>query len=94
MLDSGYRAVVSFELEPDFALANEFTKRLRIITIVHSLGGVQSTLSHPVSSSHRLLSAEELRTASLHPGFLRLSVGLEDPTDLIEDLGRGLGSAS
>ncbi|MEU0567934.1 PLP-dependent transferase [Nonomuraea sp. NPDC005983] len=90
VLDQGYGPMLSFELAPDFAAANRFTRDLEIIRLVHSLGAAQTTLSHPASSTHRLLSAPELKTAGLHPGFLRMSVGLESPDDLIDDLDRAL----
>lgn len=89
-LDRGFGAMLAFELVPDFEAANRFTRNLEIITLVHSLGGTQTTLSHPASSTHRLLSAKELDAAGLHPGFLRMSVGLEDPDDLVDDLAQAL----
>ncbi|SCF76701.1 cystathionine gamma-synthase/methionine-gamma-lyase [Streptomyces sp. MnatMP-M27] len=91
VLDRGFGAMVTFELAPDFETVNEFTRRLHDITLVHSLGGTQTSLSHPASSSHRLLSAEELSQVGLHPGVLRMSVGLEEPDDLIAELATALG---
>ncbi|MEU1663927.1 aminotransferase class V-fold PLP-dependent enzyme [Streptomyces sparsogenes] len=90
LLDEGYGPMLSFELPPDFTVANQFTRDLETIRLVHSLGATQTTLSHPASSTHRLLSAEEMRIAGLHPGFLRMSVGLESPDDLIDDLHQAL----
>ena len=64
--------------------------RCRLILRATSLGGVESTISHPASTSHRQLSAEELRSAGLSEGFLRLSVGVEDVGDLAADLLKAL----
>lgn len=94
VLEQGYGAMISFELTPDFAVANQFTRDLNLIHLVHSLGSAQTTLSHPASSTHRLLSAEDLAVSGLHAGFLRMSVGLESPDDLVDDLAQALGNLS
>jgi cystathionine beta-lyase/cystathionine gamma-synthase len=62
----------------------------RLILRATSLGGVESTISHPASTSHRQLSPVELRVAGISPGSLRLSVGIEHEDDLIADLDRAL----
>ncbi|MGW6901100.1 trans-sulfuration enzyme family protein [Streptomyces sp. NPDC054919] len=90
VLAHGYGPMLSFELAPDFTVANQFTRDLETIRLVHSLGAAQTTLSHPASSTHRLLSASDMKAASLHAGFLRMSVGLESLEDLIDDLNQAL----
>jgi cystathionine beta-lyase/cystathionine gamma-synthase len=55
-----------------------------------SLGGVETCVSHPASTSHRQLSEDELAEAGIRPGDLRLTVGIEDADDLIEDLDQAL----
>jgi cystathionine beta-lyase/cystathionine gamma-synthase len=55
-----------------------------------SLGGVETTISHPASTSHRQLTAQELAAAGISEGFLRLSVGVEDVHDLIADFQQAL----
>ncbi|MGE3512901.1 MAG: PLP-dependent transferase, partial [Vicinamibacterales bacterium] len=55
-----------------------------------SLGGVESIVSLPVLTSHWGFSEEQLRAAGITKGMLRLSVGLEDPDDLVRDLDRAL----
>lgn len=63
-----------------------FQDSLRIVKAAASLGGTHSLIVHAASITHTQLSDEELVAAGIGPGFCRLSVGLEDPDDLIEDL--------
>jgi cystathionine beta-lyase/cystathionine gamma-synthase len=60
------------------------------IHLAPSLGGVESSFSHPASSSHRSLSDEERAQLGIGPGLVRLSVGIEDAEDLWSELNRGL----
>jgi cystathionine gamma-synthase len=68
-----------------------FLERVRVAVHATSLGGVETLVSHPASSSHRQLADDELAAAGLSPGMLRVSIGLEDVEDLIDDL---VGAAS
>ncbi|HYY44587.1 MAG TPA: aminotransferase class I/II-fold pyridoxal phosphate-dependent enzyme [Actinomycetota bacterium] len=63
-----------------------FQEALRVVTPAASLGGSHSLIVHPASVTHTQLSARELEAAGISEGFCRLSVGLEDPDDLISDL--------
>ena len=60
------------------------------IRVAPSLGGVETSFSHPASSSHRSLSADERAALGIGDGLLRLSVGLEDADDLWSELSRAL----
>jgi cystathionine gamma-synthase/methionine-gamma-lyase len=82
--------MLSFELPPERAAVNRFLRSLKRVRLVLSLGGVETTLSHPATSSHRFLSEEEREALGLHEGFLRLSVGLEDPEDLEAEFSEAL----
>lgn len=64
---------------------------LRLVRIATSLGGVHTKVSHVASTTHRQLSDPELRAAGIGPGAVRISVGLEDPEDLVADLTTALG---
>ncbi|APD08812.1 MULTISPECIES: trans-sulfuration enzyme family protein [Thermus] len=90
VLERGYGAMLSFELPPERAAVNRFLRSLKRVRLVLSLGGVETTLSHPATSSHRFLSEEEREALGLHEGFLRLSVGLEDPEDLEAEFSEAL----
>lgn len=78
-------ALVTFELA-DFDAANRLVERLELITLSPSLGGVVTTASHPATSSHRPLSAEQRRAAGISDGMLRLSLGIERADDIVADL--------
>jgi cystathionine beta-lyase/cystathionine gamma-synthase len=64
----------------------QFLQRVAVAVHATSLGGVETLVSHPASSSHRQLSDDELAAAGMSPGMVRISVGLEDVEDLVEDL--------
>jgi methionine-gamma-lyase len=86
----GFGAMVSFEVE-DLEAARRVYDRLRVIARAASLGDVGSLMTHPARFSHFHLSDEERRAAGISDGLLRLSVGIEDPERLIEDLRQALG---
>lgn len=68
-------------------------RRIRLIKRAASIGDVHSLIIQPAESSHRQLSAEELRAAQITEGFVRISVGLEEPADLVRDLDQALSSS-
>jgi cystathionine gamma-synthase len=65
-------------------------RRLELITHAPSLGGVDTLVSEPRFSSHDHLSSEERAALGVPDGFLRISVGIEDPDDIIADLDHAL----
>jgi cystathionine beta-lyase/cystathionine gamma-synthase len=86
---AGPGAMVSFELAGGFGSAEKTCAGLELITHAVSLGGVDTLVQHPAALTHRPV-AESARPGE---GLLRLSIGLEDPEDLIADLTRGLKHA-
>ena len=78
--------MLAVELEGGRAHGERFLGRMRIGVHATSLGGVETLISHPASSSHRQLSDADLAAAGLTPGTLRVSIGLEDAEDLVADL--------
>ena len=80
--------MVSFELKGAREAANAFTRAAEGLSFAPTLGDVGTTLSHPASSSHRALTVEERARLGLTEGFFRVSVGLEDPEALKEQLYR------
>jgi cystathionine beta-lyase/cystathionine gamma-synthase len=86
----GFGAMLAFDLKGGLAAARRFCDRARIFLLAASLGGVESLVVLPIYSSHYNMSLDELRAASVEPGTVRVSVGLEDPEDLIEDLRQAL----
>jgi cystathionine beta-lyase/cystathionine gamma-synthase len=87
---SGFGGMVCFDLGGDYERAARTFDRLRVIKRAASLGGVESLVSLPVLTSHWRHSDDQLKAAGITRGMLRLSVGLEDAQDLIEDLDQAI----
>lgn len=88
----GFGGMVCFDLDGRYDRAARLYDRLKIIKRAASLGGVESLISLPVLTSQWGHTDEQLRDAGVTKGMLRLSVGLEDASDLIADLDQGLGN--
>ncbi len=87
-----FGSVVTFELRGGRPAADNFLQRAHEIPFSPSLGEVATTLSHPESTSHRGLTAEERRDLGISGGTIRLSVGVESPEFIRQAIRRGLGS--
>ena len=85
-----FGAVVSFELEAGVEETRQFARRLKLWTLAESLGSVKSLFCHPATMTHASVEPEIRRKVGISDGLLRLSVGLEDPRDLIDDLDQAL----
>lgn len=82
-----FGAMVSFSLKDDsIEKASEFMSKTGIFTLAESLGGVESLISHPASMTHGSIPKEVREKAGLKDSLIRLSVGIEDVDDLIDDL--------
>ena len=90
---TGFGSLLSLELS-SLTRAREFLSGLRLCTLAESLGGVETLISHPATMSHASLPEEERRRLGVGDGLLRLSVGIEDVEDILEDLERGLDAVS
>jgi cystathionine gamma-lyase len=87
---SGFSGMVSFEVKGGLSEARRVLVRLKIFKIAESLGGVESLVELPAIMTHASIPKEERTKAGLDDGLIRLSVGVEDGNDLLEDLKRGL----
>jgi methionine-gamma-lyase len=87
----GFGGMLAFDPKGGLAAARRFCDRTRIFLLAASLGGVESLIVLPIYTSHYRMSAAELAAAGVEPGTVRVSVGLEDPADLVEDLRQALG---
>jgi len=85
-----FGAMMAFDLKGGLNAARRFCDRVRIFLLAASLGGVESLVVLPAYTSHYKMSIAELKAASVEPGTVRVSIGLEDPSDLIEDLRQAL----
>jgi len=93
LLPKGCGAVFTFELTGGKAAGRKFIEALRLFSHLANVGDAKSLVIHPASTTHFRMSDAALAAAGIGPGTIRLSVGLEDPDDLIEDLNRGLAAA-
>ncbi len=89
-MPGGFGGMVSFEVRGGYQAAQILLKRLKLISLAVSLGGVHSLITHPASTISAVQSPEEIESSGVRPGLLRLSVGLESSADIIEDLKHGL----
>jgi cystathionine beta-lyase/cystathionine gamma-synthase len=86
----GFGAMISIDLG-SLENASTFCKHLNIFTLAESLGGVESLICHPGKMTHASITAEKRKELGISDGLLRLSIGVEDAGDLIDDLDNALG---
>jgi O-succinylhomoserine sulfhydrylase len=82
--------LLAFRVGGGQARAFEVLNRLRLIAISNNLGDAKSLVTHPTTTTHQRFSEAQRAELGITPDLLRLSVGLEDPADLIDDLDRAL----
>ena len=87
----GYGGIVAFELKGGREEAWRLIDSTRMISITANLGDAKTTITHPATTTHGRLSAEQKAEAGISEGLIRISVGLEDVADIKADLARGLG---
>jgi cystathionine beta-lyase/cystathionine gamma-synthase len=88
----GFGGMVSFELKGDvYEQAVKVMESLHVFSLGESLGGVESLCTHPASMTHASIPKEERAKAGLKDTLIRLSVGIEDADDLIDDLKQAIG---
>lgn len=92
-LTGGLGGLVGLELAGGQAAGQRFIDALRLFYHVANIGDARSLAIHPASTTHSQLSPEEQARAGVTPGYVRLSVGLEHPDDILADLARGLAAA-
>ncbi|MEU7697887.1 aminotransferase class I/II-fold pyridoxal phosphate-dependent enzyme [Streptomyces sp. NPDC039028] len=90
VLDGG-GGLLSFELTGGREAGRAFIERVRVARLALSLGGVETLVTHPASTSHRELDGAALEAAGIAPGLVRMSVGIEDVEDLWADVRQALG---
>jgi O-acetylhomoserine (thiol)-lyase len=93
LLPRGCGSVFSFNLQGTREQGRRFIEALRLFSHLANVGDAKSLVIHPASTTHFRMSAADLLRAGITEGTIRLSVGLEDPADLIEDLSRALHAA-
>ena len=91
---SGFGAMLSFELRGGVDAVRRFVEAVEIFTLAESLGGVESLVAHPATMTHSSMGAEARRVAGIRDSLIRLSIGLEAQADLIADLERSLAASN
>lgn len=89
----GFGGMVSFEIRDCFDNAKKFTRNLQLSIVGVSLGGVETLVTIPAETIHSRLSVEERARLGIKDNLIRLSLGIEDTDDLIEDIGQALDKA-
>ena len=90
LLPKGCGAVFSFGVKGGREAGRKFIEKLEVFSHLANIGDAKSLVIHPASTTHQRMDAEALEAAGISEGLVRLSIGLEDADDLMEDLSRGL----
>jgi len=93
LLPRGAGAVFSFNLKGGREAGRALIETLRVFSHLANVGDAKSLVIHPATTTHYRMSDEDLKKAGITAGTVRLSIGLEDPQDLLDDLDRALGAA-
>ena len=91
-LKGGASGLLTFGIDGDIEVAKKFTKALNLVALVVTLGDVRSCLLHPTTTTHSQLSEDELLASGVTPDLMRVSIGIEDIKDIIEDFQQALNS--
>jgi len=93
LLPRGAGSVFTFDMKGSREQGKKFIDALKLFSHLANVGDCRSLVIHPASTTHFRMTDEALRSAGIGPGTIRLSIGLEDPDDLIDDLKRALRAA-
>jgi O-acetylhomoserine (thiol)-lyase len=94
LLPKGTGSIFSFDIKGGRDAGRRFIERLRLFSHLANVGDAKSLVIHPASTTHAQLDVAALKEAGIGEGMIRLSVGLEDPEDLLDDLGQALRAAA
>ena len=90
LLPKGTGSIFCFDIKGGREAGRRFIERLKLFSHLANVGDAKSLVIHPASTTHAQLDAAALKAAGIGEGMIRLSVGLEDPDDLLDDLGQAL----
>src|SRR5205823_7298382 len=90
-MTGGFGGMLSFEVQGGVEAARDVARQTRLFTLAESLGGVESLIELPALMTHASLPSERRAEIGIDDGLIRLSVGIEEPEDLIADLAQALG---
>jgi cystathionine gamma-lyase len=89
----GFGGMMTFEIKGGLETARKFLKTVKIFACAESLGGVESLIEHPAIMTHASIPKENREKLGISDGLIRLSVGIEDASDLVDDLSRAFDAA-
>jgi len=90
LFPSGFGGIVSFGIKGGRAAGRRFIEALRLASHLANVGDAKTLVIHPASTTHQQMDAEALKAAGLGEDLIRLSIGIEDPADIVDDLGQAL----
>ncbi len=90
---TGFSGMISFELVGGIAAGKTVMNSVKLCALAESLGAVETMITHPATMTHADVPEEERHARGLTDGLVRISVGIEDPDDIIADLERALEKA-
>jgi len=90
----GCSAILSFEIRGGREAGRKFIESLSLFSHLANIGDAKSLVIHPATTTHFRMDDDALKAAGITGGTIRLSIGLEHPDDLLEDLGRGLRAST
>ena len=88
---SGFGAMISFETG-SLSNANKMLRKVRVCSLGESLGGVETLISHPATMTHAAVGEKGRKAIGITDGLVRISVGIEDVEDIVEDLDQALSA--
>ncbi|MDY6818963.1 MAG: O-acetylhomoserine aminocarboxypropyltransferase/cysteine synthase family protein [Halobacteriales archaeon] len=92
-LDGGYGAMIAFGLEGGYEAGRRFCENVELASFLANVGDAKTLVIHPASTTHAQLTEDEQRASGVTPDLIRLSVGIEDPADIIADLDQAIERA-
>ncbi len=89
-MNGGYSALIGFGIKGGYDAGREFINNVKLLSLLANIGDAKSLVIHPASTTHQQLSPEEQVSAGVTPDFIRLSIGIENVEDIIEDIDQAL----
>jgi O-acetylhomoserine (thiol)-lyase len=93
-LEGGYGGMITFGLEAGYDAARETVNGVELASMLANVGDAKTLVIHPASTTHQQLTEEEQHAAGVTPDMIRLSVGIEDPADIVADLDQAIADAT
>jgi O-acetylhomoserine (thiol)-lyase len=89
-MSGGFSGLIGFGIEGGYEAGRAFINNVKLLSLLANIGDAKSLVIHPSSTTHQQLNPEEQLAAGVTPEFIRLSIGIEDPRDIIEDIDQAL----